>query len=46
MANGYCEDCKWWKCCGYHYYECTNPESDFNEQGRSRGDKCNQFEED
>lgn len=24
----YCEECRFWKSFGYHYYECTNDESD------------------
>jgi len=36
-----CENCKFWKCMGYHYYECTK----YNEQ-MSRDDSCTQFEED
>ncbi|MBR5728845.1 MAG: hypothetical protein IKX61_01370 [Prevotella sp.] len=40
-----CENCKWWKCMGYHYYECTNPESERYEEGCSRGSSCERFEE-
>lgn len=42
----YCEDCKHLKCMGWHYYECTNAKSENNGQSMSRGDSCNQFEED
>lgn len=41
-----CENCKHLKCMGYRYYECTNPWSEHNGSGRSRGDSCNEFEED
>lgn len=36
-----CENCKFWKCMGYHYYECTRCD-----EPKGRGDSCNQFEED
>lgn len=39
-VNEYCENCKFWKCMGYHYYECVKDGS-----ARSRGETCNQFEE-
>ena len=31
---------------GYHYYECTNENSENYGQGMSRGNSCNQFEND
>ncbi len=40
-----CENCKFWKCMGYHYYECTNEDSERNGQSMSRGETCNKFEE-
>lgn len=40
-----CENCKFWKCMGYHYYECTNGWSEHHGESMSRGDKCNEFEE-
>lgn len=42
----YCENCRFWKCMGYHYYECTNPSSGSYETSTSRGDSCRDFEED
>lgn len=30
---------------GYHYYECTNESSENYGQSMSRGDSCNQYEE-
>jgi hypothetical protein len=41
----YCENCKWWKCMGFHYYECTNVRSQNQGRSMSRGQSCNQFEE-
>ena len=35
-----CENCRFWKCMGYHYYECTK-----NNESKSRGDSCALFEE-
>lgn len=43
--NECCEDCKFWKCMGYHYYECTNEASECNGQSMWRGETCNKFEE-
>ena len=43
--NEYCENCEHLKCMGYHYYECTNENSEHNGQAMSRGDSCNQYEE-
>lgn len=36
-----CENCKFWKCMGYHYYECTK-----RDEVTNRHDTCNYFEED
>ena len=44
--NEYCENCKFWKCMGYRYYECTNEASPRCGENCSRGDSCNQFKED
>lgn len=44
--RAYCENCKWWKCFGWHYYECTNEKSECHGQSKWRGDSCNQYEED
>ena len=42
----YCENCRFWKCMGFHYYECTNPNSENYETSTSRGMTCCEFEED
>ena len=39
-VNEYCENCKFWKCMGYHYYEC-----ELDGSSRSRGESCDQFKE-
>lgn len=44
-SNTDCENCKHWKCMGYHYYECTNERSKHCGESKSRGDNCTEFEE-
>lgn len=41
-----CENCKWWKCMGFHYYERTNKWSEHYGEQMSRCDKCVELEED
>ncbi len=36
-----CENCRFWKCMGFHYYECTK----HNTQ-KGRFDSCEDFDED
>jgi len=44
-TKSYCENCKWWRCMGYHYYECTNESSEKNGASTWRGDSCREHEE-
>ena len=41
-----CESCRHWKSMGLHYYECTNRWSQNYGRSMSRGQSCNEFEED